>query len=134
LSYRDIEKMMLERGIFITYEAIRKWCRKFGQQYANQIKRRRPQPSDKWHLDEVAVTIDGQKYYLWRAVDSDGNVLDILMQTRLRHESSKQVLPQAVEETGLCTASHRNRQAQELWGSQKRDFTRSGASTAQGIE
>ncbi len=67
--------MMLERGIFVSYEAIRKGCRKFGQQYGNQIRRRRPQPSDKWHLDKMLITIDGQKYYLWRAVDSEGNVV-----------------------------------------------------------
>jgi putative transposase len=70
------------RGILVSYEAIRKWCRKFGQQYANQLRRRRPRPGDKWHLDEVFLTINGQHHYLWRAVDQDGHVLDILVQRR----------------------------------------------------
>jgi len=82
LSVRDIEKMMPYRGIELTYEAICKWCRKLAQQYTNQIRRRRPKPADKWHLDKVVVKIEGQQYYLWRAVDKEGQVLDILMQRR----------------------------------------------------
>jgi putative transposase len=71
---------MAERGIILTYEAVRYWCQKFGQAYANALRRRRPRPGDKWHLDEVFLTINGQRYYLWRAVDQDGHVLDILVQ------------------------------------------------------
>jgi putative transposase len=82
LSYRDVEELLFERGIIVTYEVIRKWCRKFGQQYANQLRRRRPHPGDKWHLDEVFLTIDGERHYLWRAVDQDGCVLDILVESR----------------------------------------------------
>jgi putative transposase len=70
------------RGITVTSEAIRKWCRKFGQPYANQLRRRRPRLGDTWHLDEVFLTINGERHYLWRAVDRDGNVLDILVQRR----------------------------------------------------
>jgi putative transposase len=62
LSYRDVEEMLFARGIVVTYEAIRKWCRKFGQDYANQIRRRRPRTGDKWHLDEVFLTINGQPF------------------------------------------------------------------------
>ncbi len=80
LSYRDVEELLFVRGIIVSHEAIRKWCRKFGQQYANQLRRRRPRPGDKWHLDEVFLTINGERHYLWRAVDQDGNVLDILVQ------------------------------------------------------
>jgi putative transposase len=86
LSYRDIEKMMLYRGIEVTYESIREWCQKFGQQYANQVRRKRPYITDKWHLDEMVITIKKQQYYLWRAVDSEGNVLDVLLQ---RHRDTK---------------------------------------------
>ncbi len=86
LSYRDIEKMMVYRGIKVTYETIREWCQKFGQQYANQLRRKRPYITDKWHLDEVVVTIKKQQYYLWRAVDSAGNVLGVLLQ---RHRDAK---------------------------------------------
>jgi putative transposase len=80
LSYRDVEELLFARGVLVTYEAIRKWCYKFGQQYANQLRRRRPRPGDKWHLDEVFLGINRERYYLWRTVDQDGNVLNILVQ------------------------------------------------------
>jgi putative transposase len=82
LSYRDVEELLFVRGVIVSYEAIRKWYRKVGQQFANQLRRRRPRPGDKWHLDEVFLTINGGRHYLWRAVDQDGNVLDILVQRR----------------------------------------------------
>ena len=69
LSYRDVEEIMAVRGITLTYEAIREWCLKFGQTYANELRRRRPRPGDKWHLDEVFIKINGKDHYLWRAVD-----------------------------------------------------------------
>jgi putative transposase len=89
LSYRDVEELLFARGIIVTYETIRKWCRKFGQAYANQLRHRRPQPGDKWHLDEVVLTIRGTRYYLWRAVDQDGHVLDILVQRRRDKRAAK---------------------------------------------
>jgi putative transposase len=82
LSYRDVEELLFVRGITVTAEAIRKWCRKLRQPYANQLRRRRPRLGDTWHLDEVFLTINGERHYLWRAVDRDGNVLDILVQRR----------------------------------------------------
>jgi putative transposase len=82
LSYRDVEELLAERGVIVTYESVRQWCRKFGQTYANALRRQRPRPGDKWHLDEVFVSINGVRQYLWRAVDQDGNVLDILVQRR----------------------------------------------------
>ena len=69
LSYRDVQELLFERGIDVTYEAIHQWCRKFGQDYANRLKRRWPRPGDKWHMDEVFLTINGKRHYLWRAVD-----------------------------------------------------------------
>ncbi len=89
LSYRDIEELMFERGVLLTYETVRNWCTKFGQDYANKLKRRRPQPGDKWHLDEVYLTINGKRSYLWRAVDQDGHVLDILVQSRRNKKAAK---------------------------------------------
>jgi putative transposase len=90
LSYRDVEELLFARGTTVTYEAIRKWCRKFGQSYANQLRRRRPQPGDKWHLDEVFLTINRKRHYLWRAVDQEGNILDMLVQRRRdRHAAKK---------------------------------------------
>jgi putative transposase len=89
LSYRDVEELLFTRGIIVTYEAIRKWCRKFGQPYANALRRRRPKPGDKWHMDEVFLTIQGKRHYLWRAVDQDGNILDILVQRRRDKQAAK---------------------------------------------
>ena len=71
LSYRDVQELLFARGIDVTHEAIRQWCLEFGQDYANQLKRRRAQPGDKWHFDEVFLTINGKRHYLWRAVDQD---------------------------------------------------------------
>src|SRR6185312_9357309 len=82
LSFREIEEMMLARGIVLSHETVRQWCAKFGQTYANGLRRRRPRPGDKWHLDEVFITINGKRQYLWRAVDQHGNVLDILVTSR----------------------------------------------------
>jgi putative transposase len=79
LSFREVEEMMMARGVIVSYETIRAWCAKFGQTYANGLRRRRPRPGDKWHLDEVFIKIQGKNHYLWRAVDQDGNVLDILV-------------------------------------------------------
>jgi hypothetical protein len=77
LGYRDAQELLFERGITMSHEAIRQWCRKFGQDYANRLRRRRPQPGDTWYVDEVFLTIHGERHYLWRAVDQDDNVLDI---------------------------------------------------------
>ena len=82
LSYRDVEELLAERGIVVTYETVRQWCLKFGQAYANQLRRRRARPGDKWHADEVFLKINGKLHYLWRAVDQHGNILDILVQNR----------------------------------------------------
>ncbi|MGW1902259.1 IS6 family transposase [Streptomyces hirsutus] len=82
LSFREVEELMLARGVIVSHETVRRWCVKFGQQYAGALRRRRPRPGDKWHLDEVFVRINGEQKYLWRAVDQDGNVLDILVQNR----------------------------------------------------
>jgi putative transposase len=89
LSYRDVEELRCARGMIVTYEAMRKWCRQFGQSYAKELRQRRPRPGDTWHLDEVCLTITGERYDLWRAVDQDGSVLDILVQSR-RHKKAAQ--------------------------------------------
>jgi putative transposase len=89
LSYRDVQELLVERGVVVSHEAIRGWCQKFGQDYANRLRRRRPQLGDKWLLDEVFLTIQGKRYYLWRAVDQDDNVLDILVQSRRNKKAAK---------------------------------------------
>ncbi len=89
LSFRDVEELLYERGITVTYETVRQWCHKFGQGYANELRRCRPRPGDKWHLDEVFLKINGKTHYLWRAVDQEGNVLDILVQSRRNKGAAK---------------------------------------------
>ncbi|MCX4783609.1 IS6 family transposase [Streptomyces sp. NBC_01264] len=93
LSYREVEELLLARGIIVSHETIRMWCEKFGPQYAAALRRRRrPQAGDKWHLDEVFVKINGVRHYLWRAVDQDGNVLDIVLQSRRNAKAAKRFL------------------------------------------
>ena len=82
LSFRDVEDLLAERGITVTYEAIRQWCLTFGLDYARRLRRRRGRMGDTWYLDEVFVKIQGRLQYLWRAVDEDGDVIDILVQCR----------------------------------------------------
>jgi putative transposase len=82
LSFRDVEDLLAERGVTVTHETIRQWCRTFGLDYARRLRRRRGCMGDTWHLDEVFVKIRGQLHYLWRAVDEDGDVIDVLVQSR----------------------------------------------------
>jgi len=89
LSLRDVETILAARGVVVSYESIREWGLRFGRLFANTLKRRRPRPGDKWHLDEVFLRIRGKVHYLWRAVDQHGNVLDILVQSRRNAEAAK---------------------------------------------
>jgi putative transposase len=98
LSYRDVEELLAERGVIVTYETIRQWCQKFGQAYANELRRRRPRPGDKWHLDEVFVSINGVEHYLWRAGDQDGTVLDILVQPKRDKRAAVRFLRQLLKD------------------------------------
>ncbi|GAA2932627.1 IS6 family transposase [Streptomyces enissocaesilis] len=82
LSFREVEELMPGRGVLVSRETVRRWCAKFGQVYADGLRRRRPRAGDKWHLDEVFVKVNGEQKYLWRAVDQDSTVLDILVQSR----------------------------------------------------
>ncbi len=82
LSLRDVETILAARGIVVSDESVREWGLRFGRLFANTLKRRRPKPEDKWFLDEVFLRIRGKLHYLWRAVDQDGHVLDILLQSR----------------------------------------------------
>jgi hypothetical protein len=83
LSFRDVEDLLAERGIFVSYETVRRWVNHFGPKIAADLRKRRPKPHTIWHLDEVYLKIDGRLVYLWRAVDAEGEVLDVLVQTRL---------------------------------------------------
>ncbi|MFD4763875.1 IS6 family transposase [Streptomyces sp. NPDC058439] len=99
LSFREVEELMLERGVVVSYETVRRWCLKFGQAYANALRRRRPRPGDKWHLDEVFIKINGELQYLWRAVDQDGNVLDILVQNRRDKAAARRFFRKLLKKT-----------------------------------
>ncbi len=92
LSLRMVEEMLAARGIIVSHESVRQWALKFGQDFANQIRRRLPATGDKWHLDEVAIKIAGKKHWLWRAVDQDGIVLDVLVQSRRDKGAAKRLL------------------------------------------
>src|SRR3954464_2884658 len=92
LSLRMVEEMLAARGIDVSHETVRQWARKFGQDFANQIRRRLPCPGDKWHLDEVCLMIRGKKHWLWRAVDQDGVVLDVLVQKRRGKPAAQRLL------------------------------------------
>ena len=89
LSFRDVELILAERGVIVSYESIRRWCIKFSSSFAGKLRRRRPRPGDKWHLDEVFLRIQGELHHLWRAVDQDGIVLDILVQSRRNAAAAK---------------------------------------------
>jgi len=82
LSFREVEELLAERGIIVTYETVRQWCQKFGPDYARKLKKRQGRLGDAWYLDEVFITIQGDQHYLWRAVDQDGDTIDILVQRR----------------------------------------------------
>ena len=82
LSLRMVEEMLAARGICVTYETVRQWAKKFGQAFSDQIRQRAPARGDKWHMDEVVVSIGGEQHWLWRAVDQDGFVLDVVVQRR----------------------------------------------------
>jgi transposase-like protein len=99
LSYREVEELMLQRGVTVSYETIRRWCLKFGQAYADGLRRRRPRPGDKWHLDEVFIKVNGERQYLWRAVDQDGNVLDILVQGRRDKATARRFFRRLMQKT-----------------------------------
>jgi putative transposase len=100
LSLRLVEEMMLERGIDVSYETIRRWAIKFGADYARRLKRKSPSRRDIWHLDEVAITINGEKRWLWRAVDQDGYVLDEIVQVRRDTKAAKRLLTRLLRKQG----------------------------------
>ncbi len=89
LSFRDIEEIMCERGVTVSYETIREWSLKFGNTFAKKLKHSRARPGDKWHLDEMFIKINGTPHYLWRAVDQNGNALYILVQKSRNKKAAK---------------------------------------------
>lgn len=101
LSLRLVEEMLLARGVFVSYETIRRWGKKFGPDYARRLRRKQPSRNDIWHLDEVAISIAGAKHWLWRAVDQDGYVLDEIVQSRRNARAAKRLLRRLLKKQGV---------------------------------
>ena len=101
LSYRDVEDMLAERGIDVSYETVRRWALKFGGIIARKLRRGRPRADGRWHLDEVFVSINGRRLYLWRAIDSEGEVLDILVQRRRDKRAALKLMRKLLKNQGF---------------------------------
>jgi putative transposase len=100
LSFRDVEDLLAERGVIVSYESIRYWCRKFGPAYARKLRKKQGRLGDIWHVDELFVTIRGQRFYLWRAVDQDGDVDDILVTKRRDRRAAERFFRRAFKRQG----------------------------------
>ena len=100
LGLRMVEEMLAARGVTVSHETVRQWGLKFGQAFANQIRRRLPGAGDKWHLDEVVIKIAGKTHWLWRAVDQHGRVLDVLVQSRRDKRAAKRLLRKLLKRQG----------------------------------
>src|SRR6202171_4902533 len=105
LSYRDVEDLLAERGLDISYETIRSWVLKFGPLIARRLRRSRLRPSDRWHLDEMVVRIAGKRMYLWRAVDHEGEVLDMLVQRRRDRWAALRLMRKLLRRQGFTPKS-----------------------------
>jgi transposase-like protein len=102
LSYRDVEDLLAERGLDVSYETIRRWVLKFGALYARRLRRFRLRPHSQWHLDEVFVSISGRQMYLWRAVDAEGEVLDVLIQSKRDARAASKLITKLLKKQGMA--------------------------------
>jgi putative transposase len=102
LSYRDVEELLAERGLEISYETVRRWVIKFGPAIARNLRRLRPRPADTWHLDEMVVSIQGRRMYLWRAVDSEGEILDMLVQPHRDKAAALKLMRKLLKKQGYA--------------------------------
>ena len=102
LSYRDVEDLLAERGLDLSYEAVRRWVTKFGPRFARELRKRRPRPSGRWHMDEMVVMIAGKRHCLWRAVDSEGEVLDLLVQSRRDTAAAIRLMRKLIRKQGFA--------------------------------
>src|SRR5262249_29067796 len=109
MSFRDVEDLLAERGIIVSFEAIRQWCRKFGPGYGQRLKRKQGRLGDIWYLDELFVRINGQQQYLWRAVDQDGDVIDILLQPRRDQRTAERFLRDSLTGTYMPPVRERHK-------------------------
>jgi putative transposase len=102
LSFRDVEELLAERGIVVTYESIRRWVLTFGPAIARRLRARRPKPHGRWHLDEMVVHIGGKQMYLWRAVDAEGEVLDVLVQAKRDSKAARRLMRKLLKKQGMA--------------------------------
>src|SRR5215203_555480 len=102
LSFRDVEDLLAERGIETSYETVRRWILKFGPKFARNLRWLRPRPTGKWHLDEMVITIQGRRMYLWRAVDSEGEVLDVLVQAKRDTKAARRLMRKLLKKQGYA--------------------------------
>src|SRR5829696_2051311 len=106
LSFRDVEELLAERGIVVTYESIRRWVLTFGPAIARRLRAKRPKPHGRWHLDEMAVRIGGKLMYklmyLWRAVDAEGEVLDVLLQAKRDQHAARKLMRKLLKQQGMA--------------------------------
>ena len=105
LSLRDVEDLLAERGVDVTYETIRCWVDRFGPQIAKRIRAARSRPTSKWHLDEMFVSVGGSKMYLWRAVDDEGEVLEVLLTSRRDKQAAQRLMRKLLKKHGVCPAT-----------------------------
>jgi putative transposase len=102
LSFRDVEEMLVERDLDVSYETVRRWFLKFGSTIAANLRRTRPRPSDHWHLDEMVIVIQRKRYWLWRAVDNEGEVLDVLVQRRRDAKAARKFMKKLLKKQSFA--------------------------------
>src|SRR5919107_3638163 len=102
LSFRDVEELLAERGIVVTYESIRRWVLTFGPMIARRLRSRRPRPHSRWHLDEMFVRVGGKQMYLWRAVDAGGEVPDVLLQAKRGTKAARKLMRKLLKKQGMA--------------------------------
>jgi transposase-like protein len=102
LSFRDVEDSLAERGLDVSYETVGRWVLKFGPLFARELHTRRPRPTSRWHLDEMAVLIGGRRFWLWRAVDDEGEVLDLLVQRRRDARAAAKLMRKLLKSQGFA--------------------------------
>jgi putative transposase len=116
LSYRDVEDLLAERGLGVSYETVRRWVGKFGPAIARNLRQLRCKPSSRWHLDEMVVRINGRQMYLWRAVDDEGEVLEVLIQRRRNKAAARKLIRKLLKKHGFAPHAGDDRQAALLRG------------------
>ena len=102
LSFRDVEDLLAERGLDVSYETVRRWVLKFGPLFARELRRRRHRPTSQWHFDDMAVLIAGRRFWLWRAVDDEGEVLDLLVQRRRDARAATKLMRKLLRKQGFA--------------------------------